>query len=209
MTSFVAEQLTPVDILTGVPTGPEAFLPSTVKLSYEDTAGPLWSWKNRVQVEAGLRTGWSMNVQRYTDNLFEFAPRLTLKVHEVLDLTFSSLSVNNKTYRYIPGLAEAVGETLDRELLNPISDLAWSFDFFDTDHRKRSAFKIRSLSLKAVHHLHDWDLSLEYAGAPKLITSPIKQYEWSPTFSIQLQWVPVPQLKAAVSGDRDGVDLRQ
>ncbi len=203
LASFAAEQLTPVDILTGLPSGPKAFLPSTVKLAFEDETGPLWSWKDRVKVEAGLRAGWSMNVQRYTDNLFEFAPRLTLAVHEALDLTLSSLSVNNKTYRYIPGLAAAVGETLDRELMNPISDLAWSFDFFNPDHRKHSAFKIRSISLKAVHHLHDWDLSFEYTGAPKLVTSPVKQYEWSPTFSIQLQWIPVPQLKAAVRGDRD------
>ncbi len=41
-----------------------------------------------------------------------------------------------------------------------------------------------------------------------------KQYEWSPAFSIQLQWVPVPQVKAAVSGSRDadgkyGISVRE
>ena len=72
--SFVAEWRRTVNIATGVEIGPELFLPSTVKVAYEDAAGPLWSWKDRVRLEAGLRTGWSMNVQRYTDNLFEFAP---------------------------------------------------------------------------------------------------------------------------------------
>jgi len=32
---------------------------------------------------------------------------------------------------------------------------------------------------------------------------------WSPKFSIQLQWLPVTQLKTAASGDRNGVYLRQ
>ncbi|MCX7030006.1 MAG: hypothetical protein NTU62_07780, partial [Spirochaetes bacterium] len=198
--SFVAERLLPVDILTGAKIGTEYFfLPSTVKLAYEGTTGPLWSWKDRVRIEAGLRTGWSMNVQRYTDNLFEFAPRLTLAVSEFLDLTFSSLSVNNKTYLYIPGLGVPFGESW----VNPITDLGWSFNFFNPADRYRSAFKIRSISMKAVHHLHDWDLSFEYAGAPKLITSGTKRYEWSPTFSINLQWIPVPEVKAAVRGDRN------
>ncbi len=203
-TSFVAERLTPVDILTGLPSGPEAFLPSTVRIAFEGATGPLWSWKDRLRLEAGLRTGWSMNVQRYTDNLFEFAPRLTLSVHELLDLSFSSLSVNNKTYRYLPGLAEALGESW----VNPLEDLGWSFNFFNPADRYLSAFKIRSITLKAVHHLHDWDLSFEYAGSPKLVTTPTKRYEWSPSFSIRLQWIPVPELKAAVSGDRTGVSVR-
>ena len=146
-----------------------------------------------------------MNVQRFTDNLFEFAPRLTLSVHEVLDLTFSSLSVNSKTYRYLPGLPEQLGESW----VNPVVDLAQSFNFFNPADRYNSAFKIRAVSLKAVHHLHDWDLSVEYSGAPKLVTSPVKQYVWSPSFTIQLQWIPVSELKTAASGDRDGVYLRQ
>jgi hypothetical protein len=41
------------------------------------------------------------------------------------------------------------------------------------------------------------------------VTSPVKQYVWSPSFTIQLQWIPVSELKAAASADRDGVYLRQ
>ena len=205
--AFVAARLAPVDIMTGLPTGPVAFLPSSVRAGYDGATGPLWSWKDRVRLEAGLRTGWSMNVQRFTDNLFEFAPRLSLAVYEGLDLTFSSLSVNTKTYRYLPGLPEQVSESW----VNPVVDLARSFNFFDTADRYLSAFKIRSLSLKAVHHLHDWDLSFEYTGSPKLVTdeSGKRQYEWSPSFVIQLQWIPVPELKAAVSGDRAALRVRE
>jgi len=211
--SFVAERLEPVNPLTGLPTGsPEAFLASTAKVAYEGTTGTLWSWKDRVKIEAGLRTSWFMNIQRFTDNLFDFAPRLTLSVHDVLDLSFSSLSVNTKTYRYIPGLAERLGDPVG--WVNPLWDLVRSFNFFDTDppaanDRYLSAFKIRSISLKAVHHLHDWNLTVEYTGSPKLVTEPTKQYEWSPTFSIQLQWLAVPELKAAARGDRDGLSLRE
>jgi hypothetical protein len=174
---------------------------STAGLSYEGETGSLWSWKDRVKIEGGLRTSWRMNFQNLPDNLFDFAPRLTLKVHELLDLTFSSLSVNTKTYRYIPGFSEMVPDPAG--WVNPIVDLAKSFNFFNTADRYTSAFKIRSISLKAVHHLHDWDLTVEYAGSPKLFTRPTKRYDWSPTFSVQLQWIPVPELSAKVSGDRD------
>lgn len=208
--AFVAARQPPVDILTGLPTGPVTFLPSSARIAYDGGTGGLWSWKDRVRLEAGLRTGWSMNLQRFTDNLFEFAPRVTLAVHEALDLTFSSLSVNTRTYRYLPGLPGQVGEAW----VNPVVDLVRSFNFFDTrppssNDRYLSAFKIRSISLKAVHHLHDWDLTVEYTGSPKLVTVPKKQYEWSPTFAIRLQWVPVPEIKAAVSGDRDGIRVRE
>ena len=95
--------------------------------------------------------------------------------------------------------------------MNPVVDLARSFNFFNPPDRFLSAFKIRSLSAKAVHHLHDWDLSFEYAGTPKLVTNEFgtRQYEWSPTFAIRLQWIPVPELKAAVSGDRGGIRVRE
>ena len=180
-----------------------AFLPSSVRLGYDGGTGPLWSWKDRVRLEAGLRTGWSMNVLRYTDNLFEFAPApdsggargarpdLLLAVREHEDVSLH------------PRAAGAVGESW----VNPVVDLARSFNFFYPPDRYLSAFKIRSISLKAVHHLHDWDLSFEYTGSPKLVTyeSGVRQYEWSPTFAIRLQWIPVPEVKAAVSGDRDGV----
>jgi hypothetical protein len=205
--SFVAEQRRRVDILTGAElVGTEGFRPSTAKMAYQGETGPVWSWKNRVKLEAGLRTSWSMNLQRYTDNLFEFAPRLTLSVSEALDFTFSSLSVNTKTYRYLPGLGVPLGEAY---WVNPLEDLARSFNFFYTPDRYASAFKIRSVAMKAVHHLHDWDLSVEYSGAPELITSPTKQYVWSPKFTIQLQWQPVSQVKTAIRGDRNGVYVRQ
>jgi hypothetical protein len=205
--SFVAEQRKRVDILTGadIP-GTDAFLPSTARLAYQGQSGPMWSWKNRMKIAAGLRTSWGMDVQRYTDNLFEFAPQLTMSVSEALDLTFSSLSVNTKTYRYIPGLGTPLAEEY---WVNPFVDLVKSFNFFYPADRYDSAFKIRSISLKAVHHLHDWDLTVEYSGSQQLVTSPTKQYAWSPKFSIQLQWLAVPELKTAASGDRAGVYLRQ
>lgn len=214
---FALEWMQPLEWRT-VPTpdfypagpGTERLVPSTVRAGYEGAIGTRWAWKDRVQVEAGLRTSWRMNLQRYTDNLFEFAPRLTLKVHELLDLSFSSLSTNTKTYRYLPGFAEALGESW----VNPLTDLVRSFNVFDTDpptsnDRYLSSFKIRSVSLKAVHHLHDWDLSVEYTGAPKLVTEPVRQYVWSPSFAVQLQWLAVPELTAKVRGDREGIAVRQ
>ena len=94
--------------------------------------------------------------------------------------------------------------------MNPVVDLARSFNFFNPADRYTSAFKIRSLSLKAVHHLHDWDLSFEYTGAPKLVTYPGEAVRVEPDVQrSSSSGSRCRELKAAVSGDRDGVYLRQ
>ena len=48
--------------------------------------------------------------------------------------------------------------------MNPLTDLLQSFNFFNIQDRYTSNFKLRSLSVKLVHHLRDWDVSFEYAG---------------------------------------------
>ncbi len=74
--------------------------------------------------------------------------------------------------------------------MNPLTDLWQSFNFANNDDRRRSGFKIQTISLKAVQHFPDWDASVEYTGSPQLVThtnalgAQYQQNEWSPTFSI-------------------------
>ena len=205
--SYVADTIQPTDGL-GVVIGPTAFLPSTMRLGYESTGDPLWFWNDRIKLSLTVKSHWYLNLQKYTDNLFDFGMDLNLSIYKFLDLTFSSYSSNTKTYRYIPGWAAAVGEVgLDASQLNPITDLLNSFDFFSPDsakHRSQSGFKIGTLSVKAVQHLHDWDLVFQYQGSPQLLADPATgrlRYTWSPAFSIQVQWNAVPEIKSNVHLD--------
>jgi hypothetical protein len=195
---------------SGVFVAQKFFLPSTMKIGYETDGNPMWFWKDRIKLDLSIKSHWYVNLQQYTDNLFDFSLNLTFSIYKFLDLTISSVSTNTKTYRYVPAWLAAVGETgLKAERLNPLTDLLQSFDFFNSQNRKDSAFKIGTLAVKAVHHLPDWDLTLQYQGSPQLITtSGAPHYEWMPTFAIQVQWNAVPQIKSDIRGDPSTVSLR-
>jgi hypothetical protein len=206
--SFIAQWMVPVDGLgTAVAGGREGVLPYSVKLGYENDGQPHWYWKNRIKASLSLKTHWSLNLQQYTDNLFDFSLALTLNIYKALDLTFSSYSTNSKTYRYIPGWPEAVGEVW----VNPLSDLASSFAFWDTPARQQSGFKIKTLAVTATQHFPDWDLSFQYQGSPQLRVDPVdgkQKFLWTPTFAITAQWDAVPELNSNIKGDYTGVTFR-
>jgi hypothetical protein len=182
-------------------------VPSLFKIGYEMGGTPLWLWKDRINLTTTVKTHWSYNLQTYSDNLFDFNLNLTLSIYKFLDLTFASRSTNTKTYRYIPSWAEANGEAW----VNPLVDLFESFDFADQANRIRSPFKINNLSIKAVQHFDDWDLSLQYAGAPELRTDLADnktKYMWTPSFTISVQWKVASEVKSTITGDYSGVTLR-
>ncbi len=183
---------------------PNQLVPSTGKVGYEGTANPMYYWKDRIVLVPGLKTHWYLNFQNYIDNLFDFSPSLTFKIYKSLDVTFSSLSTNTRTYLYIPGWSGL-------PWVNPLTDLLDSFNFANTADRQRSGFKIQTLSLKAVQHFPDWDVSVQYQASPQLIThtnpQTLAQYvqnEWTPTFSIQVQWNAVSEVKSNIHQDYTG-----
>ena len=181
---------------------PDVLQPATVRVGYEAQTDPLYYWLDRVKLVAGLKTHWYLNLQNYIDNLFDFSPSLTLTVFKNLDFTFSSTSNNTRTYLYFPSLSGLPA-------VNPLVDLADSFNFFNSDDRRRSGFKIQTISVKAVQHFPDWDLSVQYQGSPQLITYTqngvqLQSYQWSPTFSIQVQWNAVSEVKSNIHQEYTG-----
>jgi hypothetical protein len=88
-------------------------------------------------------------------------------------------------------------------------DLLRSFNFFNIEDRKASAFKLKNIVVDMVHHMHDWDLTLRYEGKPLLESLAGKPvYTWSDSFSILLQWTPIPELRSNLKGDEDGFFIR-
>jgi hypothetical protein len=181
--------------------------PASFKIGYEDPGTPVWFWNDRIKMSLGLKTHWYMNTQSYIDNLFDFGLDLSFSIYKFMDLTFSSSSKNNKTYRYIPDFAATVGDAW----VNPFTDLMKSFNFFSDQDRSASSFKINTLSVKAVQHFRDWDLSFQYDGSVQLRTNSTTStlaYQWTPTFTIQVQWNAISQIKNTIKGDYTGVSLR-
>ena len=178
-----------------------------VALGYRLDTGALTYWKNRIRLDAGVQTRLAFDPEAYVrDNSLAFDLRLGLEIYRFLELSFESSSVNRRLYRYLPGTAARSGEPW----VNPIVDLARSFNFFNDDDRTDSAFKLESLRVAALHRLGDWNLTLAYQGRPeqRMVDrgTPQERQEivWTPTLSIEVRWVPVPELYGSFRIDRDG-----
>lgn len=154
-------------------------------------------WKNRVLITSRVSSSWQMNIQRFTDNIFTFDFNLGVKIAEFLDLTFKTRSENTATHLYVPVFMEGLGRHI-----SPIEDLIKSFNFFDIDDRKESHFNVKSISLELIHKLEDWDLSLSYNGKPEL--NETNQYDLKTTFTVLVQWNPIPELEKELEIDKDG-----
>ena len=175
----------------------EKFVPSefSAKIDFSRYFYPVW--KNRVRYKTNISTSWDMDLQKYTENALVFNFGFDMNVSKFLDLTFNTISENNNTYRYIPAYADRMGE----KWINPMEDLFKSFNFFDTNSRYESFFKLKSIDFKAIHHLSDWDLTVEYTGEPKLFTPDTGQSEWrwDSKLTILMQWNPIPEIKSDIS----------
>jgi hypothetical protein len=163
-------------------------------------------WASGSMAKAAL--SYSQSFLEFSDSILAFNLSLTFKVNDFLDLSFSSLSQNSSAWRYCPWLfasSDTAGMNLSDFYISPLEDIAESFYFWDTSARKRSLFKLKSLSVKLSHDLHDWDMSFQLSASPSLDTSstPYK-YVIDPTFTFLLSWRDLPEIKSSVVKDSSG-----
>ena len=158
-------------------------------------------WKNRIFISYSVGSSWKMNLQQFTENLLTFNLDFSFIITDFLDLKLKTRSENTATHLYIPAFMAEAG----REAVNPVIDLLQSFNFFDENSRQSSHFNLKTISLEAVHKLEDWDLSLSFSGEPELnTTEDIYFYEWQTTFTVMMQWNPIPELKSEIHRDENG-----
>ena len=176
------------------------FLPSQLNLSAKYKLAEQFFWRKRIKFASDINTSWNLNLLRVTDTSLSFALNLKLFIAEFLEFNFASQSLNKASYRYIPALSQKIG----LNALNPFVDIVKSFNFFNTQDRIESFFNLKSLSISAVHHLRDWDLTVEYSGTPKPANiDGLNTIEWSGELSIFVQWKPIPEFKREIT-KKDG-----
>ncbi|UCF98616.1 MAG: hypothetical protein JSV89_03545 [Spirochaetaceae bacterium] len=200
--SFTMDYMWPQQFNTGTnswePYGDQELLPSYINLSYRQSGKERLYWKNRIRIGTSVATSWSMNIQQFTDNSLDFSLTFDFWLYKFLKLSATTTSSNTQTFKYFrvleqrePGLVTYV---------NPIEDLINSFRFFDPQAREDSTFNLRSFKVEAVHYLDDWNLSLSYEGKPYLVVDPgppvSNEYQWQSSFSIILQWLPIPEIRS-------------
>lgn len=167
-----------------------------LRLDYADTFGPNHLWRNRVAVQFEPRANWTVDVIEPERSRLTFTTSLTLGIHEFLDLRFGTASSNDNTYCYVPAWADAACSTR-----NPLEDLFWSLAFWNENQRRQSNFKADRISVSAVHHLQDWDLTFEFEARPMPREDGFSEFQ--SRFSLFLQWLPVPEIRSNVGGDGD------
>lgn len=106
---------------------------------------------------------------------------VTMQVHPYWTFYLSVLSRNDDIWRYFQKSASERGE----KQINPLVDLLKSFNFFNTDDRKDSYFKMKGISLGFIHDLHDWEMRFDYTGNRELSYDGSK-YIWNNTYSISI-----------------------
>ena len=181
------------------------FIPTDAGCTFNNTSKPLklYSWKNRIFLQTSLFTDLKFNLVKITESSFDFKPALTLKFNEFLDVTFSSYSSNEVIARYFQQWLD-LPVSLPGER-NVFVDLYKSMNFFNTQDRKDSAFKLKTLNLTMTHYLHDWTMNLSTTIEPILKYADSKYYyEFIPTVIFLVQWKPVSDIKTKIRS-KEGV----
>jgi hypothetical protein len=180
----------------------QEFLPSRVDLNLSIPNVTLYQWKNRVSLVPGLTTALVFDLIRPTASYLTFAPAITFKINNFIDLTFTARSRNDVIFRYVQkqiGFSpEIPGET------NFFKDLWNSFNFGDVNARQNSGFKLQSLLVKLEHNLHDWALITELKIEPEFLRDTVPyRWDFTPSFSLSIAWKPFKGMKTTIN-DEDG-----
>ena len=179
--------------------GSDSFSPSTLKFSFNRDINPRFFWKNRLQFRTILDTSWNINLRQPTDNVLNFKWTQELKIFKFLDLQIAYSASNASMYLYFEGWRDELGIPED---YNFFTDLFNSFNFFDTEERRDSQFNMERIDLSIIHHLRNWDLTLEYGGWPAL-NSAGTNYRWKSEFSMYIKWNPLPMFNQRTNLEDD------
>ena len=185
-------------------TAGESFSASSLHFSYNREFKPRPFWKNRITTTTILDTSWNINLRQPTDNVLTFKWTQTFAIYKFLDLSLSFSSTNKAMYLYFEGWRDQLNVPGD---YNFFTDLARSFNFFNAGDRRDSQFNMDRMDLSLIHHLRNWDLTVEYSGWPALNTAGTA-YRWKSEFSLFVKWNPLPMFnqRTTFEDDRWSVD---
>ncbi|PKL09605.1 MAG: hypothetical protein CVV51_02945 [Spirochaetae bacterium HGW-Spirochaetae-7] len=180
------------------------FRVNSAQLAFVNSWKPPPAWRRRIAWSIDVNASAQQSFLRFTDSYLNLVLGLTFKVHQFLDITFSSTSRNSSLWRYYPGLFDI---PVPIEPVNPFVDLYKSFNFFDPSgaDRRESLFKLKALSATATHYLHDWDLAMTFSALPVLDGA---EYIFKPSFSVSLAWRSVSQIKSVYKRDGETVSWK-
>jgi hypothetical protein len=162
-------------------------------------------WKKRLDFSINTNTSLRIDLQRYTSSIFSFSLGFTLGINKFISLSVNADSTNARIYQYFhdwPGFRDAPIKLPANTQTNLFLDLFNSFRFDNEDLRRRSAFKMKSFRISAVHYLGDWNAILNWSMEPYRPPGGT-QYEINNEVSFLLQWIPVSEIKSDIKFDKN------
>jgi lipopolysaccharide assembly outer membrane protein LptD (OstA) len=173
--------------------------PRDLTFSYAKSSPEQDIVKNRLNFSFNVNTRLFFDLQRHTNSNFQLTTGFTLKVNKFMDLSLSATSENAVIFRYfknVPGMEDLTKMYIDGPQNNLFTDIIDSFNFFDESKRQRSGFKMKRFNFKAVHHLGDWDATLDVAISPYLDSKSFPpKYDINAEISFLVQWSAISEIK--------------
>jgi hypothetical protein len=190
------------------PGGKQKFIPMTFSMSYTLNLKKDTIWKKRLSYSIALNAAMTLDLQRYTNSNLTFSLDASLAVSHFMDMRLTFSSSNYALYSYLMGLK--LPFFYNKELTdalksahtetNPFVDLWNSFGFAGDAKRRASGFKMGTMKFGVVHHLGDWDASLDIALTPYEDIYHGTPYRWkiNPEIQFLVRWIPVDEVKQNV-----------
>ena len=177
----------------------EGLVPGNLNFSYKRDLNIHPFWKNRIRTKSIFDIGWNINLNQPTENVFSIKWTQEFKIYKFLDLVFSYSMANKSMYLYFPWWRDELGIT---RKYNFFTDMFNSFNFANTQARRNSMFNMDKFNFSMIHHLGDWDLTMEYSGWPAIEPGETK-YKWKSEFSIFVKWNPIPVINQKIQYKND------
>ena len=175
----------------------KSFHPYSLSFAYTTPSKTFKKWTDRISFAPSLSTSLVYDFLRPTSSYFVFIPKLTFKVNNFLDLSFSSESRNSVIYRYFCPDSDYEYYYNRGGERSFFTDLLNSFAFNDTQKRKDSGFKLKSLVMSVTHDLDDWDFNCSLKLSPRY-NSTTRNYDFKPYFSLSVSWRPMSGMKTEI-----------
>ena len=177
----------------------EKLEPRELRLTYTQPLTRDGIWENRLRFNANLRTSLAFDLQRYTNSRLTFSLSFNFFITNFIDLNLSMSSENTVVFKYFQHwpMFNLPMELYPNEDHGFFRDLTNSFRFDDMDLRRRSGFKMRSLSLGVMHYLGDWNALLSIQTTPHLPQGS-RSYQFSNEISFIIQWVPISEIRTQI-----------
>jgi hypothetical protein len=192
-------------------TDDEQLNPSSLRFSYSKTFSKKELWDKQLSFSTSFNTALSFDLQRYTYSSFTFGLNTTMSISRFIDVSLAANSENRELYRYfhnlgLPFFTLPIEPPVEKER-NFFLDLLNSFRFDDNDLRRRSGFKLKSFTLRLLHHLGDWDATLSMTLSPYL-DATTRSYKFNNEVSFLVQWKPITEIKSELYYNKEVLTLK-